>query len=531
MNKTFHFDQLNKDFAYLDACPDYLFDEVVLLRYGKTEDLIPEILRWEADIKQGNLPILKEDCPIPHSLLNPIWSELEDLQILPFCAQSNEMAEEVLLDVLKMLNAQIDAFRHKIQEELRALEREELRKKEQKRKQAEARKAKKNTGSAKKGKSSKRTNQRSSPSPVTLSPKEKELLRKLALNNAQKHCQNRKLGTLQKKWEEKVRLWSSLKEVFGELGDMLGLGWDLSHGIFHHVGWSNIVRLKHWMSNIPELKKLIETLGRLSYSDTNESVIQQVFEPISIEIVEELEERVPNLPMEMKGIERGGDLERMLPSEALMIRHPLLRKLWLKKYVEHSLLSYYVEGTQMVEHKKVVTEELSVEKERPKPIRGPIIVMIDTSGSMSGLPEQVAKAVTLEAMIHAHSQKRACYLMAFSGPGQVEEQELSLKPEGIQKLLQFLGMSFHGGTDGNVPLERAISLIQTEKWRKADLLLISDGYWPVAPSLKNNVSKILTEKGATLHGLLIGTQHHGALHELCSPLHQFSSWKSMVETI
>lgn len=49
---------------------------------------------------------------------------------------------------------------------------------------------------------------------------------------------------------------------------------------------------------------------------------------------------------------------------------------------------------------------------------GPIILCLDTSGSMRGAREVVAKALALECMRGAHRQQRPCYLYAFSGPGQ-----------------------------------------------------------------------------------------------------------------
>lgn len=48
---------------------------------------------------------------------------------------------------------------------------------------------------------------------------------------------------------------------------------------------------------------------------------------------------------------------------------------------------------------------------------GPIILCLDTSGSMRGARELVAKALALECMRGAHRQQRPCYLYAFSGPG------------------------------------------------------------------------------------------------------------------
>jgi hypothetical protein len=55
---------------------------------------------------------------------------------------------------------------------------------------------------------------------------------------------------------------------------------------------------------------------------------------------------------------------------------------------------------------------------RPAAEQGPIILCLDTSGSMSGAREVVAKALALECLRGAHRQKRACYLYAFSGPSE-----------------------------------------------------------------------------------------------------------------
>ena len=50
---------------------------------------------------------------------------------------------------------------------------------------------------------------------------------------------------------------------------------------------------------------------------------------------------------------------------------------------------------------------------RPAAELGPIIVCLDTSGSMMGAREVVAKAVVLECMRGAHTQDRKCFVYAF----------------------------------------------------------------------------------------------------------------------
>jgi uncharacterized protein with von Willebrand factor type A (vWA) domain len=121
---------------------------------------------------------------------------------------------------------------------------------------------------------------------------------------------------------------------------------------------------------------------------------------------------------------------------------------------------------------------------RPSATRGPIIVCLDTSGSMMGARETVAKAMTLECLRQAHAQKRACYVYAFSGPGAVEEMELAVDAASMSKLLQFLTCSFNGGTDADEPLWRSLARLRDAAWADADILMVTDGeIRPPAPEL------------------------------------------------
>lgn len=83
---------------------------------------------------------------------------------------------------------------------------------------------------------------------------------------------------------------------------------------------------------------------------------------------------------------------------------------------------------------------------RPAAEMGPIILCLDTSGSMVGGREKIAKALALETLRGAHRQRRQAYLYAFSGPMQVQELELKCDTVSLGPLLDFLSHSFNGGT-------------------------------------------------------------------------------------
>ena len=104
-----------------------------------------------------------------------------------------------------------------------------------------------------------------------------------------------------------------------------------------------------------------------------------------------------------------------------------------------------------------VTRRMEV---RPAGELGPIIVCLDTSGSMYGGREIVAKALVLECMRGARTQSRKCYVYAFSGPGQVRALDLSEPEFALEKLLDFLECSFNGGTDVDQPLELALERLK-----------------------------------------------------------------------
>jgi uncharacterized protein with von Willebrand factor type A (vWA) domain len=207
---------------------------------------------------------------------------------------------------------------------------------------------------------------------------------------------------------------------------------------------------------------------------------------------------------------------------ASSIGRPKLRLLWHARRAENALLCYRVEGTlvEIIEHE--VDDVMEETKERPRPNRGPVVAVIDTSGSMNGLPEQVAKALVLEAMRTAHSEQRHCYVYAYSGPGQVLEQELDLSPDGVGRLLVFLSHSFGGGTDIGA-LAAVTKRLKEPAWTKADVLLVSDGEWR-APAAILSAVDAAKESGSRFHGVQIGNRGHTGMHSICEPVHEFTDW-------
>ena len=156
---------------------------------------------------------------------------------------------------------------------------------------------------------------------------------------------------------------------------------------------------------------------------------------------------------------------------------------------------------------------------------GPLIVCLDTSGSMQGAPENVAKACVLQALRSAHAGQRRCRLLAFGGPSELLERDLTLDATGLEHLLDLMGQSFDGGTDVQTPIERAIALVQTAGWHEADLLVVSDGEFGVTPVTLQQLREAKERLALRAHGILIGDRETIGLLEVCDHLYWVREWR------
>ncbi|OOG82912.1 VWA domain-containing protein, partial [Hydrogenophaga sp. A37] len=157
--------------------------------------------------------------------------------------------------------------------------------------------------------------------------------------------------------------------------------------------------------------------------------------------------------------------------------------------------------------------------------RGPLIICLDTSGSMRDAPENVAKACVLQALRSAHTGHRPCRLLAFGGPSELLERDLTLDAAGLEHLLDLMGQSFDGGTDVQTPIERAIELVQTAGWEEADLLVVSDGEFGVTHATLQRLRDAKQRLALRAHGVLIGDRETIGLLEVCDHLYWVREWR------
>jgi len=538
MNTIFEAHSLERNYQFLDELPESLYPTVVTHTQGQLQQRVQGIMAWRKALLDGHLPNEKHiDWP-NQPVLGKILSVLGQLDIARFCQQQAELTDHLLLEVCEAVN-QFDKIQgeqfNKHFEELKRIEeqrkREQIRQNNLRKQSARKSKVAKNFKEIKELSTDEPSKEKNFDMPslsLKLDAETLEQLQKEALRLASENAADLTSEQFLQGWQERARVWHELAEVFDELGSLLGRGWDLSQGVLASQGWLKMVRLRKLLEQIPQLKELVRTLGKMQISTEEDAmpVMEQLFEPVK-RLSEELKEiQSPLAPMETRGITRSDDISRMLPSELVFLGHPQLKMLWHARRAEKALLTYRVEGVlseQVLTEKENETLESKPEK-KERLERGPIIVCLDTSGSMQGTPEMVAKALTLEAMRVALTEKRACYLYAFSGPQQVIEHQLELTAQGLTKFMAFLIQSFHGGTDIQAPLEKAVAKLETEEWKRADIMIVTDGEFSVPSNTVELINKAKEKNKLRVHGVLVGGWNSSAIEKLCNPVHRFSDW-------
>jgi uncharacterized protein with von Willebrand factor type A (vWA) domain len=277
------------------------------------------------------------------------------------------------------------------------------------------------------------------------------------------HEIERRRNALMTLLESALNLLRLLEDKLQELGVGSGVLFDLSKG---KISEQDIQRFMHWAKYLAEdkgVKALCEMLGRIRQIELSEKIEH-------VNSVREIKTFIPDINSreEIIGVRLGRDLEYLFPAELTLLADPETALLFDLKYVEAGLMCFDMRGMQDIHRHEAVEVDQSV-KDQEK--QGPMIICIDTSGSMSGMPETIAKAVALFLAAKTREQKRPCYLINFSNG--IDTLDLGADID-MEVLLRFLAMSFHGGTDAAPALHHALDIIETDIYKNSDLLIISD---------------------------------------------------------
>ena len=196
------------------------------------------------------------------------------------------------------------------------------------------------------------------------------------------------------------------------------------------------------------------------------------------------------------GIREGDELSCLLPIEYAYLADSQLEPFFLERYTQKRL-----QVMDYISHQRQTVIEMQ-EKENKTEGQGPFIVCIDTSASMVGEPERLAKSALLAIAELTEVQDRKCYVILFSVG--IECLEIDSLGTGFRELTRFLSNSFQGGTDMTSAITQAVNIIQAEGYERADLLLVSDFDMPPLPEYIDRKVRLIKEKETKVYALAMG---------------------------
>lgn len=353
-------------------------------------------------------------------------------------------------------------------------------------------------------------------------------------------CAEDLVGELVSRWKKPILTLSQAGRAFDGLESLLGGAFDLSGSIWGRRGWAEMDTLREKLEDIKELRDLVRSLGRGGgWGPLRHAPVQRLDMKGRPGLL-----RTTLEAQETRGLTRSDDISRLLPSEAATLaRGRVVRQaklLFYARLAEKGLQTYERDGwgefpTQV---------NLDRREIRPTADRGPILLCVDTSGSMRGARETVAKALALECMRAAKMQERGCYVFAFAGPQDVRELELNMDARSVANLLDFLEKTFNGGSDFNAPVQACLDRLTDAKWANSDILLVSDGELrQPSGEIMRKLSGAKDKLSLRVHGLIVGSPEAkkadpAVLKSLCSHIvpgsgklevlvHEFDSWASV----
>jgi uncharacterized protein with von Willebrand factor type A (vWA) domain len=295
---------------------------------------------------------------------------------------------------------------------------------------------------------------------------------------------------LYKSIDELKKLQEALEPFTQELGRL----WDMSKGKWQRANLDILKRYAELLQRDKSLKELAEMLGKMRHAE--KEFEEELFANISLKPEWKVEHASKS---DLIGIHESNDLNSLLPSETALLADVKTESIFFKKFVEKKLQTFEYQGKALSYKEEEFQDKRQKEKEETK---GPFIICVDTSGSMHGTPETVAKTLCFAILKMAIRDNRKCCLISFSTG--IETLNLTDLKNSLDKIISFLSMSFHGGTDATAAMKEALKMLKTQDYKKADVIMVSDFVMPAFVEATQEQVKTAKSNKTRFHSLVIG---------------------------
>lgn len=270
---------------------------------------------------------------------------------------------------------------------------------------------------------------------------------------------------------------NDIAKAMGSLGLSNKGGEDSAKNTFSSTTFKDKEKVVQALKKNPVFKKMAEELGRIKES------------------IGKVGKKPSKHGQIICDIGNGNDIRRVLSTEKVKLFDDKLEMDFYKRYSEKTLLEYKTMGIE--------------------DCKGPIVVCLDSSGSMGdGSKEPWAKAVAIATLQLAIEQKRSfrCILFCTYVIATIDFEKGELD---VDKMLKLAEVSPMGGTSFEKPLIKALESIEESKFKKADILFITDGcpFNLLSPKFRDKFNSAKITKGFKVQSILIGETNDKFLKE------------------
>lgn len=297
-----------------------------------------------------------------------------------------------------------------------------------------------------------------------------------------------------------MKMMSEQHHRFDNADDaLLSQAWDLMEGQFSESEFERKLNIVRIQNKYPEIGEVARRMGRTVEEEGRDHISVQSGFHFKID---------HSSGSDIEGITVGNDINALLPMELTQYADEQLEDLFYKKFLTRRLQTFRYRSelnkpTQKLHKQRAVR-------------RGPMIVCLDSSASMYGVPQKIMLSLLGKLEQTAEELQRDCFLIDFS----VSIRPIDLRARLRNRLMERIGQKpekgsecvqgefpfIGGGTDAEKMLRLTFALLDDggNRYMNADVLWVTDFLIPRTTQELMERFQEYKESGTRFYGFQIG---------------------------
>jgi uncharacterized protein with von Willebrand factor type A (vWA) domain len=287
-----------------------------------------------------------------------------------------------------------------------------------------------------------------------------------------------------------------MQELFAPFISKLERLWDMGRDCWQSINFDALERYVELLEWDTPLRELVAMMDRVLQAE------REFEEEFFKDIAPGTDRKFAHAgKAELVGIHESDCLNSMLPAEAALLGDETTETLFYKKFCEKNLQTFQYQAKNFAYRE----QEPGGRPQKEAGKRGPFIVCVDTSGSMRGMLEPVAKTLCFALLNAAVRDNRKCYFVSFSTGicRGIETLNITDFKNNLDNLAAFLAMTFHEGIDASPTMQESLRILETETPNKADVIVVSDSGTPSFDEQTREQIKAAQNNETKFHSLVI----------------------------